>query len=181
MTVYPIPMIEKQNYRYGGIAFGGTSKSRGDRIHAACDLIVPIYTPVYAVERGKVLEVPKSAFFQDTYSVIVRHNDFIVRYAELDKNRLVKEGDEIEAGTQLGVVGVNNKGRGMLHLEMFKGTATGPYKRVDNSTYDFVTSGNYQRRRDLMDPTPYLEKWKLWNDWSRYSCQQPEEINYSEY
>jgi murein DD-endopeptidase MepM/ murein hydrolase activator NlpD len=180
MAVYPIPIYEMHNYHYGGISFAGTSKSRGDRLHAACDLVVPPGTPVYAVERGKVLQVPKTKFFQQTYTVVIRHNDFVIRYAELDKNRLVAEGDEIEEGTQIGVVGVNYKGRGMLHFEMYKGTASGPLSQPSNNDkYDYVTPGNYQRRRDLIDPTPYLDKWKLWTDWSRYSCVEPEEINYS--
>ena len=61
MAVYPLPFYEKQNYHYGGIRFGASRDS--GRKHAACDLIAPPGTPVYSVEGGTVLFVPKKAFF----------------------------------------------------------------------------------------------------------------------
>ena len=178
MAVYPLPFYEKQNYHYGGIRFGASRDS--GRTHAACDLIAPPGTPVYSVEGGTVLLVPKKAFFQNTFTVVIQHNGFTIRYGELDQNRLVLEGKYYPRGTQIGVVGKNNKGRGMLHLEMYKGDASGPYSQPWNNKFDNVKDGNYQRRRDLLDPTDYLDKWKLWTDWSRYSCAEPEEMNYSE-
>jgi hypothetical protein len=50
----------------------------------------------------------------------------------------------------------------MLHLEMYKGTATGPFSQKSNdSNYDYVPAANYERRSDLLDPTPYLDEWAL--------------------
>jgi murein DD-endopeptidase MepM/ murein hydrolase activator NlpD len=162
MARFPLPVFPEQNYHYCGIAFGASSKNRGTRRHAACDLIVPPGTPVLAVEQGIVLKVPKTAFFQNTYTVIVDHPNFIVRYAELDINRPVKEGDHVSEGQQIGTVGKNYKGKGMLHFEMYKKTATGPLTQTWNDKYLYVPIRNYQRRKDLMDPTPYLDQWKLW-------------------
>lgn len=176
MAVFPIPILPEADYHYAGISFGGVAKHRGDRRHAACDLMAPPGTPVYAVERGKVLEVPKKPFYQNVYTVVIRHNNFLIRYTELDENRLVAVGDEVEEGQQIGTVGKNFKGRGMLHFEMYQGTASGPLTQEHNQNYLYVEPRNYQRRKDLLDPTPYLDKWRLWTDFTLYT---PNESNYS--
>jgi len=179
MARFPLNVYAQQNYHAGGIAFGGSSKNRGDRRHAACDLIAPPGTPVFAVERGHVLDVPKTAFFQNTYTVAIAHSGFIVRYCELAKEGRIQEGIEVQEGQQIGVIGMNNKGRGMLHIEMYKGTATGPYKRENNMEYLYVPERNYQRRKDLLDPTPYLDNWLMWTNWSQDMSEYSEEPNYS--
>jgi murein DD-endopeptidase MepM/ murein hydrolase activator NlpD len=178
MAIFPLPIIPQADYHYAGIAFGAETKNRGTRRHAACDLIAPPGTPVYAVERGVVLEVPPKPFYQSVYTVVVRHNNFIIRYTELDQNRPVAVGEEVYEGQQIGTVGKNNKGRGMLHLEMYKGTASGPLTQEHNMNYLYVEPLNYQRRKDLIDPTPYLDEWRLWTDFSVY--QSPESPNWSE-
>jgi murein DD-endopeptidase MepM/ murein hydrolase activator NlpD len=170
MAVYPLPIIEEQNYHYGGIRFGA-SRDDGARTHAGCDLIAPPGTPVYAVAGGTVVQVPKKAFFQNTYTVVIEHSGFTIRYCELDEKRNVVEGQYVPEGTLIGTIGRNNKGRGMLHLEMYRGDRTGPFSQPGNKKYDNVAEKSYQRRRDLMDPTEHLDRWKLFTDWSRYSCQ----------
>lgn len=134
---------------------------------------MPPGTPVFAVEAGLVTSVPKTAFFQNTYTITIRHDWFVVRYAELDFNRCVKEGDYVFEGQQIGVVGLNDAGKGMLHFEMYRGTAGGFLSQTSNDhTYDYVPVLNYQRRKDLIDPTPYLDQW--------YSQMNPDAYYYAE-
>lgn len=169
MAVFPLAMSPQHSYKYGGISFGASSKNRGTRRHAACDLVVPPGTPVFAVESGLVTSVPKTSFFQDTYTITIQHPWFVIRYAELDIERCVKEGDYVFEGQQIGTVGKNYKDRGMLHFEMYRGTASGALSQKSNDhTYDYVPVLNYQRRKDLMDPTPYLDQWLAWSDPDAY-------------
>jgi len=162
MARFPLATVPELGYQKGsGKRWFGASRD-GGRNHAACDLIAKPGTPVYAVESGTVLLVPKSAFFQNTYSVVIKHPNFIVRYAELDFERFVKEGDSVSEGQKIGTVGKNNKGKGMLHFEMYQGTIGGNLSQPSNKKYLYVPEGNYKRRADLIDPTPYLDWWKLW-------------------
>ncbi|MGI8640978.1 MAG: M23 family metallopeptidase [Pyrinomonadaceae bacterium] len=179
MSIFPLPIYPQQNYHYAGIAFGGSSKSRGDRRHAACDLIAPPGTPVYAVERGIVLEVPRKPFYQHTFTVVIRHAHFVIRYGEVHENRLVSIGEEVSEGQQIGTVGTSNRGNGMLHFEMYQGTASGSLSQKHNTEYLYVPPLNYQRRKDLIDPTPYLDSWMLWSDLNS-SCIPEESPNSSE-
>jgi len=55
----------------------------------------------------------------------------------------------------------------MLHFEMYKGTGTGYLSQTWNKKYDYVSGNKYKRRADLLDPTPYLEEWAAWTDWSQ--------------
>jgi murein DD-endopeptidase MepM/ murein hydrolase activator NlpD len=174
MAVFPLPMRPQQNYHRGGIAFRGRSKSRGDRIHAACDLVVPAGTPVYAVEGGVVLKVPKKSFHLGTYTITVQHGTFQVRYCELAEKRMFKEGETVLEGDKLGTVGRNSNGGAMLHFEMYRGSVAGYFSQPWNSTkYLYVPPGNFQRRKDLLDPTPHLDRWQIITDWSGYVCEDP--------
>lgn len=181
MARFPLPMYPQQDYHSGGISFGATTKNRGDRQHAACDLIAPPGTPVLAVERGWVQSVPKTAYYQNTYTVTIVHSTFTVRYCELAREGRVAEHVEVQEGDQIGVVGLNNKGRGMLHFEMYKGGISGFLSQKNNTKYLYVPERNYQRRKDLLDPTPYLDRWLTWTDWSQDVSEYSEEPNYSSY
>ena len=41
----------------------------------------------------------------------------------------------------------------MIHFEVYSGKATGSLTDTSNSTYDHVPNKNYQRRKDLCDPS----------------------------
>jgi hypothetical protein len=55
----------------------------------------------------------------------------------------------------VGTVGrlVNN---GMLHFELYGGTAAGEFVQDNTTQYYYVDAGPYRRRRDLVDPTDEL-------------------------
>ena len=56
----------------------------------------------------------------------------------------------------------------MLHFEMYQGSVGGNYTQKKNKEYDFVEPKAYKRRRDLLDPTPYLDEWRMWTDFTNW-------------
>ncbi len=127
----------------------------GGRLHAACDLYRYINEPIKSVAPGKVL-MNLYAFYQGTYALEVRHSGgFVVRYGELTgyKASGVKKNANVKMGQRLGKIGKVNSNccRPMLHFELYSGSKSGSLS---------TGKGKYQRRTDLMNPTPYLNKWK---------------------
>ncbi len=59
-------------------------------------------------------------------------------------------GNSVARGQVIAFVGKLESGSSMLHFEMYAGTASG----------SLTVRGNppYQRRSDLLDPTPYLDQ-----------------------
>lgn len=180
MARFPLPVFPSQNYHFGGIKFGAKTKNRGDRIHAACDLVVPPETPVLAVEWGIVLDVPPTPFMDDTklFSVVIEHSSFIARYCEirLPDRATIHPGMTVEEGQQISVVERNPRGGGMLHFEMYSKAATGRFTQRKNMKYLHVPAKNYQRRKDLMDPTPFLDRWSMWTRFGIWVGEQIEGI-----
>jgi murein DD-endopeptidase MepM/ murein hydrolase activator NlpD len=172
--------MPRQNYHFGGIKFGAKTKNRGDRIHAACDLIAPPGTPVLAVEWGIVLRVPKTPFMKGTklFSAVIEHSTFIARYCEIKfpDSTTIHPGMTVEEGQQISVVERNPRGGGMLHFEMYSKEATGEYSQKKNMEYLHVPAKNYQRRKDLMDPTPHLDRWSMWTRFGDWVEEQIEDI-----
>lgn len=173
MARFPLPFLPSQNYRAGGIRFGATRTNDDGtvRSHAACDLVVPPGTSVYAVEWGIVIDVPATPFIKNTklYSVIIEHSNFIGRYTEISKEVAegIYPGATVQEGQLISTVARNNKGHGMLHFEMYDKSEAGYLSQPKNKKYKNVPEGTYGRRSDLMDPTPYLDRWATWTDWSQ--------------
>lgn len=165
MSVFPLTKIPRMGYHKGdGTRWFGAS--RGGRKHAACDLLSPQYKPILAVDHGTVIY--RGDFYKGTNQLVVDHGHFTVRYGEVDKEKRVKgikKGSPVKPGEVIAYVGRLK----MLHFEMYKGTDSGNLTRRSNKeNYLYVTPQNYQRRSDLIDPTPYLDRWKLYanvNKW----------------
>ena len=117
---WPLP-----NYRYGGIFFGT------DIVHTGIDIPAPKGTPVLAAGKGKVIWVGYGLFYgtdnpDDPYGLAVSiEHDFGYKgkklysiYAHLDRIDVIN-GQHVETGTQLGIVGVTGKTTGPhLHFEV---------------------------------------------------------------
>ena len=161
---FPLPSLPTRPFHKGsGLRWFGAPRAGGARAHAACDLIAKQGTPVLAVGPGIVL-YHEPGFYKGTWSLVVHHYSFIVRYAEVAKKLAdgVVVGFAVSEGQELTTVGMSTSGSQMLHFEMYKGSATGTYSQKSNSSnYDFVPVKNYERRKDLLDPTPYLDEWAL--------------------
>jgi hypothetical protein len=146
----------------------------GGRLHAGCDLYWTNddgnayrngYYPlndnkaVYAIADGTITAY--DSFYLGTHEVVIDHGDFIVRYGEVDDGGLtggLGVGSPVTAGQQIGTMGDLDIGSGwaMLHLELYSGERSGSLTQRSNPSYLYVPDGNFQRRGDLMDCTPFL-------------------------
>ena len=155
--IFPLRKRPDENYTTGGRGFG-SNRSGGSRRHAACDLIADPGTEILAMADGKVIRGP-SFFYEGTYALEVKHaNGMVVRYGEISKlvPPGIKAGTEVSRGQVIASVGQLNSGSSMLHLEMYDGTEEGPLTvGGDNS---------FNRRADLVDPTPFLDAAHLVDD-----------------
>jgi murein DD-endopeptidase MepM/ murein hydrolase activator NlpD len=145
---FPLKTRSPSNYKPGMRKFG--CNRSGGRKHAGCDLYAPIGTPVYAMDDGEVGNF--YAFYLGTYALEIKHTDFVARYGELSKAATnVKKGATVKKGQLIGYVGeLKGLNMSMLHLELYSGKASGPLTVRGNKPY--------QRRADLIDPTPILDK-----------------------
>lgn len=170
MPKFPLPILPSQDYHRGGIRFGANRKKDDGtiRTHAGCDLIAPVGTEVFAIDYGIVLDVPKTPFIRGTklYSVIVEHSNCIVRYGEVSKDvdSNIYPGATVHEGQFISRLEQNNRGGAMLHFEMFNKDGAGAYFQEHNKTYLYVPEANYMRRKDLLDPTNYLDTLRFWTD-----------------
>lgn len=160
---YTFPFRQRPSVSYHtGARYFGAPRSGGSRAHAACDLIFSPGTPILAVGSGTVILMP-TYFYEGTYELQIRHADFVVRYGEISSQVIsgISLGATVRRGQHIANVGRLNSGSSMLHFEMYRGNATGSLTQRENRTYDNVPNRPYQRRRDLLDPTPYLDRWGL--------------------
>ncbi|MBP8081803.1 MAG: M23 family metallopeptidase [Spirochaetes bacterium] len=107
---------EKRRYqRYKIIKRKRVYENSKESIHRGVDLKGPLGTPVFAIAKGKVVLSGKMHY--EGNMVIIDHgNLFFTYYMHMDK-LLAKEGQIIEAGTQIGEVGST-------------GISTGPHLHV---------------------------------------------------
>ncbi len=146
----------------------------GGRLHAGCDLYWSdddgraytntYYTynddrPIYAVADGTITAY--YAFYLGTSAVEVDHGDFVIRYGEVDDRGLfggLTVGSSVTAGQQIAVMGDLDIGTtwSMLHFELYSGELSGSLTDGSNWSYLHVADGNWQRRGDLLDCTPFL-------------------------
>ena len=101
------------------------------------------------------------SFYLGTNAVEIDHGDLVIRYGEVDDSGLsggLGVGSRVTAGQQIAVMGDLAIGStwSMLHLELFSGERSGSLTNTSNWSYLHVPDGNYQRRADLMDCTPFL-------------------------
>ncbi len=102
-------------------AFFGILHAPTGRLHRGMDFAVPTGTRVAAPAEGVVIASTNRYAGEDKWGelVIIEHaNGLRSLYAHLDK-RLVKEGDRVAAGQQIGTSGASGKATGPhLHMEV---------------------------------------------------------------
>ncbi|MFO1485949.1 MAG: peptidoglycan DD-metalloendopeptidase family protein [Verrucomicrobiaceae bacterium] len=134
----------------------------GNRAHAGCDLYFPKGTVIHAITDGTVVRGPYP-FYAETYALEVDHGSFIARYGEIQQSAFVREGDRVVGGQPIALVGHLvgiSVPSDMLHLELYDKTAHGP---LTTSAANGAVAPNgrpFMRRKDLIDPTPRLNRWK---------------------
>lgn len=138
-----------KSYKTGMRRFGARRKK--GRLHAGCDLYAPVGTAIYAMDDGELIRDPY-AFYLGTYALEVEHPDFVARYGEIGSAAAgLKKGSRVKRGQVIARVGkLTGISMTMLHLELYSGKGKGPLTVRANKPY--------QRRSDLMDPTPVLDK-----------------------
>jgi murein DD-endopeptidase MepM/ murein hydrolase activator NlpD len=150
----------KQGWEKGGVSFGA---NRCARAHAACDLVAPVGTIIYAVADGTVIQGPYG-FYLDTYALEINHGAFTVRYGEIAANSArVKPGQKVTKGQPIAKVGkLKGSTSSMLHFEMYRGEGEGPLTVLDpkKSLKRSNDGVSFQRRGDLVDCTPFLNAWQ---------------------
>ncbi|MGI6085765.1 MAG: M23 family metallopeptidase [Acetivibrionales bacterium] len=158
---YPLESMATQDPLTSDNVFG-YSRSGGTRSHAGIDFHAEPGTKVLAMTGGTVISV--SYFDVGLDQVTVKNNDgTIVRYTEISV--CVEVGDNIKQGQKIGTVQLNNQKppQSMLHLEVYmgidkegnllEGSLTTKPRDNEVDEKDFVTPANYNRRRDLIDPS----------------------------
>ncbi|EYF08105.1 peptidoglycan-binding protein [Chondromyces apiculatus] len=157
---FPLSRIYSESWTKGAGMFG--SGRGGGRAHAGCDLYAPLGTWVHAIMGGTVTLGPYY-FYCNTYAIEVDHGEFVARYGEVQKDSPVRKGDKVKAGQRIArvghLVGISVKSD-MLHLELYKGTHSGSLTVKGSGSAVSPRGQPYQRRKDLMDPTPLLAQWR---------------------
>jgi hypothetical protein len=155
------PTMQKvtTNFTEGMRRFGG-SRGGGTRIHAAVDLYRYKDEALTSVAPGVVIR-GLAFFYQDTYSLEVMHSGgFVVRYGEMTGKTVdnVSIGKQLKMGDRIGYMGKVNSGccEPMLHFELYSGKLRGSLTQEGAEVNGIL----YNRRRDLLNPTPYMLKWQ---------------------
>jgi len=87
--------------------------------HPAVDLAAPFGSPVYPIMDGKVEMVASQRFGYGNHIIIDHGSEIKSLYAHLSKI-LVKEGEEVDKGTVIGLIGSTGWSTGPhLHLEVY--------------------------------------------------------------
>jgi|GEM_PF-2842002 len=154
----------------GQVTFGWP-RSGGTRAHAGVDF-APLAAyrgssgnrpNVYAVADGVVVRY--APFYRGTNALeIVKDDGRIVRYTEINRIADLNVGDRVYQGQVIAfIVPMIGLTRTMLHLEYYYGydpagnPVTGSLTQNNPNNYYYVPVRNYQRRRDLLDPTFFTE------------------------
>ncbi len=129
----------------GGWSFSGADgrygNDRGDHVHAGQDLPAPARTPLVAVIDGTVSARAYQRGGAGNYVVLQGDDGYDYVYMHLRKPALVKQGQRVTAGQQLGEVGAT-------------GRASGPHLHFEVWTAHWFAGGRH------FDPLPLLLAWR---------------------
>lgn len=150
LPLFPFTVRPSASYLTGARAFRAVRSTA--RLHAACDLLFPVGTPIRALKDGTVIQ-RSYAFYEGTDALEVDHGTFVARYGEIlpgsVPSGINRAGATVSRGGVIASVGRLNSGMSMLHLELYSGADTGPLS--------VSSSAPFQRRMDLLDATDFLD------------------------
>lgn len=104
---------------------------RKNHIHEGIDLYTNFLEPVYSISSGKIIDISQftgekvnSPWWNDTWAVLVEHDDFVINYGEIKPSKKLYINQIIKTKTLIGyVVPVLKKDKGrpmnMLHFECY--------------------------------------------------------------
>lgn len=146
-----------------GMRAFGANRS-GNRSHAAIDIYQPYRTVIHSVYDGIVAR-DEYSYYAKTNALQVDHGLFTAVYGEIDPgSAMVGKGDKVKKGQPIAkvghLVGISVPSA-MLHFEMYDNTEEGAIGQ--NEAYNPRNGRAFRRRRDLMDPSPFMKKAPLIN------------------
>ncbi|HLV26457.1 MAG TPA: M23 family metallopeptidase [Gemmatimonadales bacterium] len=101
-----------------------TAGRSGGRSHNAIDIMAPRFTPVLAVDDGKVLSVRSNTLGGLIVYLLDEAERFVYYYAHLDSYREgLRQGEKVRAGDIIGYVGNTGNASGLphhLHLQIMR-------------------------------------------------------------
>jgi murein DD-endopeptidase MepM/ murein hydrolase activator NlpD len=184
---FPLDRSPIKNWAEEGREFG-TRRQSGTRAHAGCDLYdkkgveghddnEKIGMRVYSVKKGRVVgkgiftSYNKDRGVYESYAIAVHHGKFTARYCEVSKETIrVEVNDMIKANTLLAQVknvldpakNTNYGIQPMLHFEMYSNIEKGDRLSISDTAKSAKKSAEvpYYRRKDLINPTKYLDDHK---------------------
>ncbi|PPI88851.1 hypothetical protein CRV09_00885 [Candidatus Pantoea edessiphila] len=87
--------------------------------HKGVDFALPIDTPIFAVDKGKVIVVKNDSIGAGNYIAILHNYGYITRYMHMNKI-LVKVGQKVQRGEKIGLSGNTGRSTGPhLHFEIW--------------------------------------------------------------
>ena len=109
------------NYYATPIKIATACLSQGLHGYNAVDIAAPTYTPIYSTAAGSVIVAKSNGAWNGGYGnyVVISHaNGTQTLYAHM-KKVIVKSGDEVSQGEQIGMVGMTGEATGPhLHIEV---------------------------------------------------------------
>ena len=124
---------------------------RRRRFHYGLDLAQPTGEPIYAAFDGVVRVSRRNRSYG--HLVIIHHDNGLETYYAHMSRRLVKAGDRVSSGQQIGLCGNTGRSFGShLHFEIrYMGNAINPENVIDCQTHDLIspvltlTSGSFRK------------------------------------
>jgi murein DD-endopeptidase MepM/ murein hydrolase activator NlpD len=166
-----IPSVPWRHLKKSRDTYFGAPRAAPFPPHGACDLIAPAGAEVLAVDDGTIIRGPyrfvrytseQPKCDTTTFAIDVQHTSFIARYCEIASNLPagIAKGSQVKEGDVIAYVGAQCGGS-MLHFEMFKDVNRLEIltDKSHKTKYLYVPQADYERRSDLLDPTPYLDAW----------------------
>ena len=105
-------------------------------LHTGVDIIIPIGSPVYASEKGKIIEISSNA--GEGIKIIIEHEEgYKTIYSNLSTTKMVQEGQEVDKGQVISGIGktatFEYEEKDHLHFEILKnGKAINPLNLIHN-------------------------------------------------
>jgi hypothetical protein len=79
--LFPLPKEFQDKGYHSGMRSFGSSRSKGTRAHAGCDLYAPLRKEIFAVADGVIKDY--YFYYWKTFALVVDHGDFSVVYGEV--------------------------------------------------------------------------------------------------
>lgn len=149
----------------GALHPGSFAYTRANHIHEGIDIYCERGDEVFSIEGGiieKILpftgEIAGSPWWNNTYSILVKHKNFYINYGELIPCDDLFTGQKIKEGHSLGFITPvlkKDKGRpmNMLHLEAY--SIFSPLSEIPIKEWKLNTI----KAEYLLNPAPLLEKY----------------------